>query len=192
METFVLHIVQKVVNSPEFISRISDAVIHNPVFITPVAALGKCENQKLSTEQAKREDTFQQFVTTGTKMDPRSVSVASEGSYRPPTDISNEKTNLRANSIQQISLGHGNEWKVARPFQAVPVHTGNKPYRTKSASPYKPDDPPDVHEAVAIKPVSGLLADTVGYRKYRIIKNSTRCEEDVANELYNMKRGAAV
>lgn len=41
LENLVLRTVQKVMDSPELISRFSDAVIDNPGFITPVTALVK-------------------------------------------------------------------------------------------------------------------------------------------------------
>lgn len=81
----VLRTVQKVLNAPEFMRRVSDTVIDNLGFIAPLAALVKWKQRKLVTEQAKIEDEFRQIVEAGTKMDSRSVQVPSETSNRPPT-----------------------------------------------------------------------------------------------------------
>lgn len=87
LETLVVRIVHKVVNASEFVSRFSDAVINSPGCIAPVVALVKMEHRKLVTEQGKIEDRFWQFVEARLKFDRRPVSVPSEGSDRPLTDI---------------------------------------------------------------------------------------------------------
>lgn len=60
LETSILHTVQKVVKSPDFMSRFSDAVIDSRGFITPVMELVKSEQWKAVTEEARFEDQHRQ------------------------------------------------------------------------------------------------------------------------------------
>lgn len=45
---------------------------------------------------------------------------------------------------------------------------------------------------IVIKHVNKLFADAVDYRNYRLIKKSTRYEDDVANKLNKMTKKTAV
>lgn len=57
--TLFIRAVCKIMNSPDFISHISNAVINNPGFIALVAALVKWQEQRLVSKQANIEDKYQ-------------------------------------------------------------------------------------------------------------------------------------
>lgn len=99
LETLVVCTVHKVVNSSEFMSRFSDAVIDRLWFVALVAISIKLKHQNLVTKQIKIANRCRQFVEAGEKMDPCPVSEPSEGSDRPLNDISDDKTSPRACSI---------------------------------------------------------------------------------------------
>lgn len=115
LETLVLHTVQKVENSSESMDsdefstfcKFLDVVIDNHGLITPMTAFVKSEQRKLETERVRIEDRCRHFLEMGISMDSCSVSVATGGSNRPPTDISNNKTTPRDYSIQHSQWGYG-------------------------------------------------------------------------------------
>lgn len=93
VETLALHAAQKVVKSPEFISRFYNVVVDNPGFSTTVASFVQFKQQKLVSKQAKIDDRRQQFVVAWTKLDLPLIFIASEGNDRQTTDISGDKKN---------------------------------------------------------------------------------------------------
>lgn len=162
VETFVLRIMQKVLNSPEFISRFFDAIIDNPGFIAPVVTLVKSEQQKLVIKLAKNEDRCPKFVEAGTKMDPHPVPVLSKESYRPPTDIS---TTRRTDELTFSTLAMGlREWMA----------------RCKTIPCRKFEYSLEVPGVTVIKPMNEVFTDAVDYQNYRLIKKSTRYNDNVA------------
>lgn len=72
-------------------------------------------------------------MNTGTKMDPLEVSVPSEKSDLPPSDISNEPNNPRAYSVPLSQSGYGNKRQDARPYESISVNLFEKPYKDMSA-----------------------------------------------------------
>lgn len=115
-------------------------------------------------------------------MEPRPVSVASEGRDRPLTDISDDRTGPRAYLIKQSQLRYKNKWNDARSSQAVPIHTSSNPRRNKSPPTYKPEYQPDVPGVLINKPVNELFADAVDNQNYSPIKKFTRYEDDAVNK----------
>lgn len=121
-------------------------------------------------------------------MNPRTVLVASKGSYRPPFDISDDKTKPRAYYIRQSQMSYRNGWYDQRPSNAVPGHTENKPYRNESALSYKLEYTPDVTDVTVIRSVNKLFADAIDLRSYRLTEKSAWYDDDVDNEVNKMMK----
>lgn len=166
LETLVLHNVRKVVNAPDFVCKYFDAVIDIPAFINQVVALVRSEQRKVAAGQVRIEDRRRQIVEAEVKIDLRPASAASEESNRPPTDISNGKTNPCAYYFQRSQLDCEN-WNISKTSCAVPTSVTAKPYKRKPVPPYKPEYPTDVLKATVLKPVDDLSANLVDYRNYR-------------------------
>lgn len=56
LETVMLHTVQMVVSSPEFVCKFLNIVINNPGFVNTVAVLVRSEKRKLAVEQDEVEN----------------------------------------------------------------------------------------------------------------------------------------
>lgn len=70
LETFVVHTVEKVVISPEYMGEVLDAVIDSPGFVIPVVVLSRSEERKLETERTGTKKRCRKSVAVRMKIDP--------------------------------------------------------------------------------------------------------------------------
>lgn len=97
-------------------------------------------------------------------MDLRSVSVPSEGSKRPLSDIIEDKANLGAYYIRPWRLGYGSDWYDVRVSQAAYINTNNKPYNAMPVFANNTDYPSSIPGIAVMKSVNEPFFDVVDYQ----------------------------
>lgn len=133
LQTLVRHTVRKFVNSLESMSWVLNTFIDNRRFNTLEVVLVRSKQPKLAARGAKDEDRCQQFVEAVIKIDWRPVSVVSEGSNQPLTDIYDNKTNFQL--ISSISLNWDTETTGRTNGRPVPYPHTQKTGRTEASRP---------------------------------------------------------
>lgn len=69
LERLVLKSFDKMLRTPATLKMITDVMLDNPGFISPLAALVKSESNRLTTRQANIDAQYRQFMQLGTKGD---------------------------------------------------------------------------------------------------------------------------
>lgn len=119
LEALVVYTMHKVVNWPELINQILDAVINNSGFIAPVATQVRLEKRKLETKQTRIENKYRQSVGVRTKPEPAHSRYRRKGAIDcQPTSPTTRQTHepTRFNTHYQVTKMYSLTEDAHRPY----------------------------------------------------------------------------
>lgn len=155
----------------------TEATLDNQDFTAPVAAIAKMEAEKAGDVEWRGKEGHQKFVEAAYSTGKRCA--ASNG--RLPTDILEKRTDKKAYSeFSEEPVPELPPWNV------VMAGSKSKRYTTK------PERELNVYCLKVIEPVKDRFAAAVHNQNDRLLKRSSRYDDDVAKELHKVAKKLSV